>query len=165
MAAKLAGFFQAAAWHRGTLISIWLATAAVFLLMLADWGWAAYQMGHPMAVGAPQLPPAQSLKSQARAGSFEEFERAFSSRNLFQSGAAVVQTAEVFSIDSEIAALELAGILIGTHKQVIFRDRNTKETFFVEERQKVRNLTVKEIRGHSVIVSARGEEREMRVEE
>ncbi len=154
-----------ALWGRRMQLGLWLGCALIVLLMVLDWLGNVIQIFFPFATGLPKAAPFIALKSlSVKATPYEHFESAFRRRNLFRPESQG-SVSRFSNLQAELTHFELAGILVGRERQVIFRDRQTKQSLTVKEGGWVGNLRVKEIRGRSVVVVAGTEEKEIFIEE
>ena len=165
MTGSLRFILDASEWRRKARFGLWGASGVLLFLMIADSAGALVQFFYPLAFGAPRRASLTSLKDLAQAPPYERFESAFARRSLFEAPSAQPETTPGATLASELAHLELTGILVGREKRVIFRDRNTQESFSVKEGGSEGNLTVKEIRSRSAVLAMDHEEAEIFIKE
>jgi len=165
MAERLSLHFNAAVWGRRTELGLWFASAALVILILLDGLWTLFQINFPLLWGAPAAAPFANLDERKKGVSYDRFGAAFAGRNLFQVQTPEVKAAVASGMDTQLQRIELAGILLGRQKQAIFRDRKTKQSFFMKRGDEVGDIVIREIRPRSVTVGLGEEERELFVEE
>lgn len=146
---------------RKATFAFWLVTTLFVIFILLDWIGSFIQSIFPFIFGTPKVVLFEGLKDRAQAISYEPYEKAFLSRNLWQKSEDALPTAPLQEF--ELDRLELTGIFLGKEKKALFRDTQTRQSRFLKAGDSIGPYTIQEIHERTVIVRSGTVKREIRV--
>lgn len=155
---------RASDWQPKLLLGLWSAGGLIMALVILDWAWTLFQFFFPARFEKTATPSLVKLSETQKSVSYEELQKDLIRRNLFSKTLPKVDKAPASTLDSELARFKLIGVLSGQNKRAIFRDKNNQQSLFVNQRSRVGNLEVKEIREKSVVVARDEQQKEIFVE-
>lgn len=107
-------------------------------------------------VGLRDLPELQPL---------ETYQQVVDAHPIFGAAKQEVTAVSKNPCDDFSQNFSLSGIVQGGQSEAIFLNKRTRQTNFVVAGDSLENVTVQEIRGHSVVVACAGSEKEIMIEE
>ena len=143
------------------LKQVWIAIAGrVLVIMLADFGWGILGNRPRLAISQTFDASSYSIKTKP----LENYESAFQTGGLLgtanPAGLAVLKS----SIGELAKDYRLQGVVILDKPEAILQDARTQKTIFVKTGESLGELTVKEIREGSIVLTCYGEDATIKIE-
>ena len=137
-------------------------------LSVGIWVFLPVDFFHAQQNGTGTEAQGSSLEGVSKAAGFQPlafYENAFRSSSLFGTAVSEIGTAVFKSSLADLAKdYRLKGVVILDIPEAILEDARTQKTIFVKPGDSVGELQVKEIREGAIILTAYGEEKELRIE-